>query len=71
MLCPDGLAKNARTGQTKGAIQQLIVGGSIESLSDAEDQAKKAKNQEAPGHNRQAGEGAGKATKEGGRCSGY
>jgi hypothetical protein len=43
-----GLAKNAKTDQANVQFNSLSTGGSIESLSDAEGQAKEAKNREGP-----------------------
>jgi hypothetical protein len=55
-------------GQTNLQFNRSSTGGCIESLSDAEDQAKKAKSQEAPRGGSQASEEAEEAKREEGQC---
>lgn len=62
------IAKNEKTGQTNVQFKSLSTGGSIGSLSDAEDQANEAKNQEAPRGNSQASEEAEEAKRQDGQC---
>jgi hypothetical protein len=62
------IAKNEKTGQTKVQCNSLSIGGSIESLADAEDQANEAENQEAPRGDSQASEEAEKAKRQDGQC---
>src|SRR5713101_7287089 len=68
VLYRHGLAKNAKTGQTNVQFNSSSTGGSIESFPDARDQAKEAKNQEAPRGGSQASEEAEEAKREEGPC---
>jgi len=58
------VAKNAETGQTNVQLNNSLTGGSIESLPDADDQAKETKSQEAPRGGSQASEEAEEAKRE-------
>jgi hypothetical protein len=60
------LAKNARTGQTDVQFNRSSTGGCNESLSDAHDQAKEAKSQEATREGSQASEETEEAKREDG-----
>jgi len=65
------LAKNEKTGQTKlrfNGVSIVSIGGSNESLADAEDQANEAKNQEGSRGDSQASEEAEAATGQDGQC---
>jgi len=62
------IAKNEKTSQTDGHFDSLSIGGSIESLSDAEDQANQAKNQETPRRGSQVSEEDEEARREIGQC---
>jgi len=62
------IAKDEKTGQTNEHYNSLSIGGSIESLSDAEDQANQAKYQEAPRGHSQVGEEDEEARREAGQC---
>lgn len=57
------LAKNEKTGQTNARFNSLPIGGYIESLPDAEDQAREAKNQKATRGDSQAREEDGEANR--------
>ena len=64
------VAKNAKMGQTNVQFNSPSTGGSIESesLSDAEEQAKKANSYEALRDGSQASEEAKETKREGGQC---
>jgi len=62
------IAKNKKKGQTRPQFNRVSNGGSIESLSDAEDQANEAKNQEAARRDRQARQEDEAAGRQNGRC---
>jgi hypothetical protein len=62
------IAKNEKTGQTNVQFNSLSIGGSNDSLSDAEDQANQAKNQEGPRGGSQAIEEADEAKRKDGQC---
>lgn len=63
-----GVAKTARTGQTKVQFNSSLTGGSVESFPNAEDQAETAKSQEAPRGASQASEEAEETKGEDGQC---
>lgn len=62
------LARNEKTGQTKPRFNGVSIGGSNESLADAEDQANEAKNQEGSRGDSQASEEAETERRQDGQC---